>query len=440
MLLSYLQMHPIEEFQACIQFLQELGAYFLEVKEKDIKHTLAGLFVEILLPVGAVSEFYILWLQAQSTLDAQAQRKQMEPAVVNECSHCTQATSKDLHVCAVWFSVITRTQDSPFETRSSAIIHCCCDAFPAPSTRWRHRPELRIVWHLVLGCQWGNICAKWTPGPWTKPPAHPSKCDTACAYRCTNPPTVAIPGFVASLCVPPKGSLYKKTQKKRCNFRWSSSSDWLSHTLSTDVQQPVSKPHGGRGGGGPPTTTTTTRTWLHKTQSTLDAMHKCKWNLLLGMGVSTLDTSNIKGISCRFVCLQPVWIGPEATPLRLREKAQRSLPLNKPPCTPQVWPCLCCNWSPCSLMLLVREWVYWVGPWIGLASNSPWLVAGKPSRKWRFSFQRHTPSCVPSFDAEVWEKRTVFAMWLMMVWPRERKASCARFNPQRLRHRKKCSG
>ena len=48
-------MHPIEDFQACVQFLHELGSYFLEVKEKEIKHSLAGLFVEILLPVAAVS-------------------------------------------------------------------------------------------------------------------------------------------------------------------------------------------------------------------------------------------------------------------------------------------------------------------------------------------------------------------------------------------------
>ena len=49
-------MHPIEDFQACIHFLQECGNYFLEVKEKEkeIKHALAGLFVEILLPVAAV--------------------------------------------------------------------------------------------------------------------------------------------------------------------------------------------------------------------------------------------------------------------------------------------------------------------------------------------------------------------------------------------------
>ncbi|XP_023930548.1 protein furry homolog-like, partial [Lingula anatina] len=48
------KMHPIEEFEACVHFLQELGNYFLEVREKDIKHALAGLFVEILLPVASV--------------------------------------------------------------------------------------------------------------------------------------------------------------------------------------------------------------------------------------------------------------------------------------------------------------------------------------------------------------------------------------------------
>jgi hypothetical protein len=37
--------------------LQECAQYFLEVKDrdKDIKHALAGLFVEILVPVAAVS-------------------------------------------------------------------------------------------------------------------------------------------------------------------------------------------------------------------------------------------------------------------------------------------------------------------------------------------------------------------------------------------------
>lgn len=37
--------------------LQECAQYFLEVKDKDIKHSLAGLFVEILVPVAAVSAF-----------------------------------------------------------------------------------------------------------------------------------------------------------------------------------------------------------------------------------------------------------------------------------------------------------------------------------------------------------------------------------------------
>ena len=51
-------MHPIEDFQACIQFLTECGQYFLDLRDKDkeIKHALAGLFVEILLPVAAVSD------------------------------------------------------------------------------------------------------------------------------------------------------------------------------------------------------------------------------------------------------------------------------------------------------------------------------------------------------------------------------------------------
>lgn len=55
-------MVPIEEFEASFQFMQECAQYFLEVKDKDIKHALAGLFVEILVPVAAVSivTFYVV--------------------------------------------------------------------------------------------------------------------------------------------------------------------------------------------------------------------------------------------------------------------------------------------------------------------------------------------------------------------------------------------
>lgn len=53
--LFFFQMVPIEEFEASFQFMQECAQYFLEVKDKDIKHALAGLFVEILVPVAAVS-------------------------------------------------------------------------------------------------------------------------------------------------------------------------------------------------------------------------------------------------------------------------------------------------------------------------------------------------------------------------------------------------
>ncbi|CAH0386341.1 unnamed protein product [Bemisia tabaci] len=48
-----IKMVPIEEFEASFQFMQENAQYFLEVKDKDIKHALAGLFVEILVPVAA---------------------------------------------------------------------------------------------------------------------------------------------------------------------------------------------------------------------------------------------------------------------------------------------------------------------------------------------------------------------------------------------------
>lgn len=46
-------MVPIEEFEASFQFMHECAQYFLEVKDKDIKHALAGLFVEVLVPVAA---------------------------------------------------------------------------------------------------------------------------------------------------------------------------------------------------------------------------------------------------------------------------------------------------------------------------------------------------------------------------------------------------
>ncbi|KAH8864111.1 Protein furry like [Schistosoma japonicum] len=50
-----IKMHPIEDFVNCFTFLQELGHYYLEVKEIEIKHVLSDLFVEILLPVAAVA-------------------------------------------------------------------------------------------------------------------------------------------------------------------------------------------------------------------------------------------------------------------------------------------------------------------------------------------------------------------------------------------------
>jgi hypothetical protein len=46
-----IKMVPIEDFEASFQFLNECAQYFVDVKDKDIKHTLAGLFVEIIVPI-----------------------------------------------------------------------------------------------------------------------------------------------------------------------------------------------------------------------------------------------------------------------------------------------------------------------------------------------------------------------------------------------------
>ncbi|XP_043548639.1 protein furry homolog [Chiloscyllium plagiosum] len=48
-----IKMYPVEDFEASFQFMQECAQYFLDVKDKDIRHALAGLFVEILFPVAA---------------------------------------------------------------------------------------------------------------------------------------------------------------------------------------------------------------------------------------------------------------------------------------------------------------------------------------------------------------------------------------------------
>ncbi len=56
------KMVPIEEFEASFQFMHECAQYYLEAKDKDIKHALAGLFVEILVPVAAVSQLISIQL------------------------------------------------------------------------------------------------------------------------------------------------------------------------------------------------------------------------------------------------------------------------------------------------------------------------------------------------------------------------------------------
>lgn len=45
--------NQVDDFELGIKFLDDLGSFLLEVKDKDIKHAVAGLLVEILLPVAA---------------------------------------------------------------------------------------------------------------------------------------------------------------------------------------------------------------------------------------------------------------------------------------------------------------------------------------------------------------------------------------------------
>ncbi|PAV74805.1 hypothetical protein WR25_11823 [Diploscapter pachys] len=45
--------NQVEDFEQGIKFLDDLATYFLEVKDKDVKHSVTGLLVEILLPVAA---------------------------------------------------------------------------------------------------------------------------------------------------------------------------------------------------------------------------------------------------------------------------------------------------------------------------------------------------------------------------------------------------
>lgn len=77
------KMAPIEEFEASFQFLQECAEYFLEVRHKSIRHALASLFVEIMVPLAPIVKnevkipclknfVDILWAQ---TLDMCARKK-----------------------------------------------------------------------------------------------------------------------------------------------------------------------------------------------------------------------------------------------------------------------------------------------------------------------------------------------------------------------------
>jgi hypothetical protein len=48
------KMYPIEEVEEWFGFLKECGMIFIDTRDRDVKHSLCTLFVEILVPVAAV--------------------------------------------------------------------------------------------------------------------------------------------------------------------------------------------------------------------------------------------------------------------------------------------------------------------------------------------------------------------------------------------------
>jgi len=61
-LFSKKQTNEISSLEEGIAFLEEIGSYYLEVdlKQKDLKHALAGLLVEILIPMAAVWNYFFV--------------------------------------------------------------------------------------------------------------------------------------------------------------------------------------------------------------------------------------------------------------------------------------------------------------------------------------------------------------------------------------------
>lgn len=103
-------------------FSQECAQYFLDVKDKDIKHALAGLFVEILVPVAAVGF--------------------PSPFIKYITKYCVYKWNK-----------MPSEEDC-----ASACDHVWCLPFRRP---WRMRWTCRA---------WGTLWTACTTPPWTCPP------------------------------------------------------------------------------------------------------------------------------------------------------------------------------------------------------------------------------------------------------------------------------
>ena len=108
-------MVPIEEFEASFQFLQECATYFLEVKDKDVKHAMAGLLVEILMPVAACVKNEVNVPVVKNFVEM------LYPTTLDMC-----AKKKHVLVCLLWCVTLRRgRRDHAWLTIRLLFIHPC---------------------------------------------------------------------------------------------------------------------------------------------------------------------------------------------------------------------------------------------------------------------------------------------------------------------------
>lgn len=136
-------MVPIEDFEASFQFLNECAQYFCDVKDKDIKHTLAGLFVEILVPItGSVKnevnipclKSFVDLLYPHALELAQKSKHRMACLPLLACLLCV---SQRQYFLAYWFQ-LTQLCVAQFKSKDQTLARLSLESV------------LRLVWVYMV--------------------------------------------------------------------------------------------------------------------------------------------------------------------------------------------------------------------------------------------------------------------------------------------------